>query len=429
MQLIRKSLLASAIFSICSGAMAAGFQITEHSAKALGRANAGEAAVAEDASVVASNPALMTQLTKPVVTLSGSYIMPNIDIEGTATNYFVTGASPVYTGQNDVAPNAFVPAAYFVLPINELWTFGFGGFGNFGLKTDYNDRILASTLADETDLVTMNFNPSLAYKVDDSFSVGFGLNLVYADATISSSMPAAAPAPFSGQLLTKLEGDDYGYGWNLGLYYRFSDATQVGFSYRSKVDLTLEGEVDTGIIPQLKPGVPAKFDDSVDLTLPALWELALNQKLTDTLSVQASVNRIEWSEFDRLRGNTTLGASILNQEEQWDDSWAYSLGLTYIATQDITLRAGLKFDESPVADEHRTLRIPDSDRVWYSLGMTYRFSPNFEVDVAYNYLDSDEADINEGAVIKDGNPSPAGQFNGTMKGDADIFSLQASYRF
>lgn len=452
MQLIRKSLVATAIFSVCSGAMAAGFQITEHSAKSLGRSNAGEAAVAEDASVVAANPALMTKFKRPMMSVVGAYIMPDIDIEGTTSNYFTTGGTPVATYNNDVAPNAFVPEAYYVAPINDQWSWGIGGFSNFGLMTDYNSAAMTNPLADKTDLKTYNLNPSLAYKVDDSLSVGFGINIVYAEATLTSSVPAGLDGStladafgFDGQLITELKGDDYGWGWNLGVTYDFSPATRIGFAYRSKVDLTFDGTIDTGILPTagnlllgLDPtsqtaaflaGLPAKFDEKLDLTLPAIWELALNQQLTSDLSLQASVNRIEWSDFDKLVGKSARGAMLLDQPENWKDAWYYSAGLTYVASSDITLRAGMKYDNTPVRDEYRTLRIPDSKRMWYSAGLTYRFSKDLDVDVSYSYLDSKKASINEGEVVENGSPSLTGNFSGEMSGSAQIFALQANYRF
>lgn len=445
MQLVRKSLLASAIFSICSGAMAAGFQITEHSAKGLGRANAGDAALAEDASVIAANPAAMSLINKPTLTVVGAYIMPNIDVQGTQTNYFTTAASPTPTGQNDVAPNAFVPSLYFVMPLNEQWTFGIGAFGNFGLKTDYNDKILSSSLADKTSLEVANINPSLSLKVDDKLSFGFGVDIAHAKATLSSSMPNNANSMFPGQLITKLKGNDTALGWNLGMLYNISPATRVGFSYRSQIDLHIKGDINTGILPQLGQGLlqqdptnqtaaflaslPGTFKDSVDLKLPALIELAVNHQLNNQLSLQASLNRIDWSCFDKLQGNTTAGAILLDQPEHWKNAWAYSVGLTYQYSPAITLRAGLKYDQSPVKDEYRTLRIPDSDRTWYTIGASYKVSDVWDIDVGYAHLTSKNAEIHEGAVIENGSPSLTGQFDGRMSGNADIFAMQANYRF
>ncbi|WKE64187.1 outer membrane protein transport protein [Gallaecimonas kandeliae] len=449
MQLLKKSLLASAIFSICSGAMAAGFQVTEHSAKGLGRSNAGDAAIAEDASVVSANPALMTKLTKPTLTVLGAYIMPDINVEGTSTNYFTTGGTPIYSKEHDVAPNAFVPAMYFVMPINEQWTFGIGGFSDYGLKTDYSAEAMTAPLADKTDLKIATLNPSLAYKVDDSLSIGIGFDIAYADATINSSMPANIQnsqfAPFAGKKITEMTGNDYGYGWNLGLTYNFSPDTTIGLSYRSKIDFKLDGHVNTGILPSLGSALlqqdpnnqtakflaslPASFNDTVNLTTPDIWQLALDQKLPNGLSLQASVFHLGWSNFDKLVANSQRGAMLLNQPENWNDTWAYALGLTYQMTSDLTLRAGIKYDESPTDTQNRTLRIPDNSRTWYSLGLSYKFNDNFDVDFGWAYLSINSVTVHEGEFIENGAPSLTGQFDGTGDGTANIVGLQANYRF
>ena len=65
-----KTLLAMTTLLAASGANAAAFQLAEVSTSGLGRAYAGEAAIADNASVVATNPALMSLFNLAVVYLS-----------------------------------------------------------------------------------------------------------------------------------------------------------------------------------------------------------------------------------------------------------------------------------------------------------------------------------------------------------------------
>ncbi|MGR5542607.1 outer membrane protein transport protein, partial [Vibrio campbellii] len=81
---------------------------------------------------------------------------------------------------NDVAPLQVVPAGYYLSPINDKWAWGIGMFTTYGVATDYPDDIAAGDMAGDTSLVSVNINPSIAYRVNDNFSIGAGLNLVYA---------------------------------------------------------------------------------------------------------------------------------------------------------------------------------------------------------------------------------------------------------
>lgn len=80
--IFKKSLIAATIALATGQVHAAAFQLNEHSASGLGRAYAGEAAIADNASVLARNPAAMTTFDKMAVSVSGTYIKPDVDVEG-----------------------------------------------------------------------------------------------------------------------------------------------------------------------------------------------------------------------------------------------------------------------------------------------------------------------------------------------------------
>ena len=118
---------------------------------------------------------------------------------------------------DSIAPNAIVPAGYFTMPVNDKVSVGFGAFSNFGLATEFSDDYAAGSLGGETEIVTVNMNVSASYKVNEQFSVGLGLNAIYADAKIIRNV-GANPYQIPAQTqAVHLEGDDYGFGWNIGL--------------------------------------------------------------------------------------------------------------------------------------------------------------------------------------------------------------------
>ncbi len=395
----RTSLSIAVLATLPMMASAAGFQVNEHSAAGLGRAFAGEAAIADDASVIARNAAGMSLLDSQMFTAAVSYIKPEVDVklEGERT-------------AKNVADEAVVPTFYYVRPIDERWTVGIGGFSNFGLATHYGSASGITLGADETELTTYNLNPSVAYRVNDDLSVGFGVNFVYADATLSSTLP---PTMGSKEAFT-LKGDDWGYGWNAGILWQATDSTRVGLSYRSQVKLTLEGKVSSEVNAGWNTG------GSVDLTLPSITELSFLHQLNDKLAIHASAVHTGWSSFDELATDLDNGAPFDPVPEEWKESWRYAVGMTYQYSDKWTWRTGIAKDNSPVRNEHRTFRIPDADRVWVSVGGSYKLDKSQSIDFGYAYLQGKKVDINEKKYALKAEVKAA---------DVHILSLQYNYSF
>lgn len=176
MKTIQRSLVSLSVLFACNS-LAAGFQVAEHSASGLGRAFSGEGAVADNASVLARNPAAMTLFDTAQFSGAVSIVDPEVNVTQTKIN-----DSDFNQKSSDVAPLQIVPAAYYISPINEKWAWGIGMFTTYGVATDYPDDIYAGDLAGDTSLVSVNLNPNIAYRVNESLSLGAGINLVYAEA-------------------------------------------------------------------------------------------------------------------------------------------------------------------------------------------------------------------------------------------------------
>ena len=161
-----KTLIAASLAFVSADSFAAAFQLAEQNASGLGRAYAGEASIADDASVVARNPALMTLFKDKQLSVAAIGVIPDVSLEGTQTN---NGIDPSALDDDSIAPSAVVPAAYFTMPYNDKVSLGFGAFSNFGLSTEFNDDYVAGQIAGETEIFTVNLNASVAYKVNEIF--------------------------------------------------------------------------------------------------------------------------------------------------------------------------------------------------------------------------------------------------------------------
>ena len=403
--------------------LGAGFQLSERSVKGLGRAFSGEAAIADDASVIASNPAGMTLL--PGTQVTAGFFALGIDVGVDARNS-ATGQT-AFT--DSAAPNAIIPTLFISHEVDDQLTLGVGVFSSYGLRSDYSGDILPVIGADHSNIFTVNVNPSMAFQLTDKLSFGAGLNFTYISGEITSvstvvdSPIGLRPIPSFG-----LTGNDWLLGYNVGFLYEPIKGTRIGLSYRSAMKVDLEGSATIGTeLDAATQGTPfatsvaGDYDGSLATTLPAIFEFSVYHELTNRLAVHGDVTWTQWSLFKEIAPK--VGDDAIDQElygpAKWKDSYRVSVGATYAATEKLTLRAGVAWDQSPVEDEYRTFRIPDAERYWVSCGASYAVNDSFVLDVGYTHIfieDSRIGDTHENAT----------SYN---TGGVDIFGLGATYRY
>ncbi len=381
-------------------AHAAGFALIEQNASGLGNAYAGQAAAATDASTIFFNPAGMTMLPDRQLVLAGNLIKPQAEFSGTS---LIGGGDG-----GDAGSLALVPNAYFAFRLTPDVHLGVGLNAPFGLKTEYDAGWAGRTQALESEVRTIVVNPSIAWKASDSLSLGAGLSLQYIEATLTNATGAAPGAPVGA-----VEGDDYGWGFNLGVLWQPSEATRLGLAYRSEIDNTLEGTLKVN-------GITAASPVFADVTLPDSASLSVFHKMNARWELLADVTWTGWSDFDELRIVNGAGAPVTPPTtENWEDNFRYSLGANYHYNDRLILRGGLAYDETPVRDAHRTARIPDESRTWIAIGAQYRLSPRSTLDFGYAHLFVKDASIDEGAV----------KLKGTYDNAVDILSAQLTLNF
>ncbi|MDN3488969.1 MULTISPECIES: outer membrane protein transport protein [unclassified Pseudoalteromonas] len=411
-----KTLIAASLAFVSADTFAAAFQLAEQNVSGLGRAYAGEASVADDASVVARNPALMTLFKEKQLSVAAMAVIPDVSLKGTGTNNGIPASA---LNDDSIAPSAIIPAGYFTMPVNDKVSVGFGAFSNFGLATEFNDDYVAGQIAGETEIVTVNMNASVAYKVSEQFSFGIGLNYIYADATIVRKVGVNPSAPFSTNAVD-LEGDDTGYGLNVGLMYQLDENSRFGFNYRTETDITFEGTFSSPA--QSIPVLPG----SVEITLPAIAEFSGSHQLDEKLGVHYSVLWTGWSSFDSLEAQVTAptGGKFIAFEktEDFSDALRYSIGADYQYSENLMLRAGFAFDESPVSQQHLSISIPDTDRFWFSFGGNYVIDQNSNVDLGVSVLRGKTQNFTE-------TDDSGSAWSFESKGHAVLLGAQYNYTF
>lgn len=422
-----KTLLSTAVafglLSTSGVANAAGFQLAEYSATGLGRAYAGEAAMADNASAQWRNPAMLTYLEGTQVSVGAIYVNPNIDVDGTTT--YIDG--PHNASSHDFAHDAIIPNFYLSHQYNDKFAIGLAFGTNYGMETDLGKDFAAANFGNEASVTSMEANLNAAYKLNEALSIGGGIRYIIADGSIGAVMPPQMNQ-LAGLPLKYMEGDDTAWGWQVGTAWQINDNNRIGFAYKSAVDLTLEGHANGMAFNLTKPY--AKKAGSMDLTLPATAELASFHQLNDRLAVHASINWTDWSSFKELVADFPGEASNLIKSENWEDNYRFAVGTTYKLDQKWTLRSGVAYDMSAVDDKYRTTTIPETDRLWLSVGAGYEWSKNLTLDAGFTYIFAKDAPISEPRDASDKEAVAfGGAFEGEVTGNVWLIGVQANYTF
>lgn len=456
MKKFNQSLLATAMLLAAGGANAAAFQLAEVSTSGLGRAYAGEAAIADNASVVATNPALMSLFKTNQFSVGGVYVDSRINMNGDVDSYAIISDSirvknDGSASARNVVPGAFVPNLYFVAPVNDKFALGAGMNVNFGLKSEYDDSYDAGVFGGKTDLTAINLNLSGAYRVTEGLSLGLGVNAVYAKAQVERNAGLIADTVKDNQVKNTLTVQQeplkfidkylpskdtsvvslqdraaWGFGWNAGVMYQFNEANRIGLAYHSKVDIDFTDRTATSLEANV---IKASKTGDLTLTLPDYLELSGFHQLTDKLAVHYSYKYTHWSRLTKLNASFEDGKKAFDKELQYSNNSRVALGASYNLDEKLTLRAGIAYDQA--ASRHqRSAAIPDTDRTWYSLGATYKFTPNLSVDLGYAYLKGKKVHFKEVKTIGDKRSlALSTTANYTSQAHANLYGLNLNYSF
>lgn len=451
-----KKVLMSAVLAVLAApsmnqAYASGYALIENSASGQGNAFAGAAALATDASTVWFNPAGMMRLENDHLVAAGHFIKPDSKFKNVNSTGAVALGSPPQTGSDDDGGfNAQVANFYIVKTIDENAKFGFGFNTPFGLATRYDDDWAGRYHGVETDLRTINLNPSIAFNFNEKISMGAGINLMLADVKLTSAVdfgslcyafigPTACTslgaAPQSNDGFADLTGDnfnEFAWGINFGFLYQYTPNTRIGLAYRSRITINVEGDANFTV-----PGATSFIIDTgrfIDtglkstVTLPDSLSLSVASE-QDKWTWLADLTWTGWSSFDELRivyDNPDQPDSVTT--EHWNNTMRLSAGANYQYSDNIILRAGWAYDETPVPNaERRTVRIPDNSRRWFSVGMGYMLDNDLALDVGYSHLLVSDTQINN--TFESSVPTLAATLNGNYEASVDILSAQLSWKY
>ena len=397
------SILAGAFVVLMTGsAMAGGFAVREQSAEAQGAAFAGVAAGTNGLSSMFWNPATMS-LHNGQGFVSESNASLIIPYSRAKDGRIPPGGVGPFSDSGNIGKFAFVPASYWTYAVNDQLNVGMAMNSPFGLVTDARDTWFGGPNGDKSDVKTYNFNPQASYKLTDQLSVGVGAQVEYMTVKLTSRQPG------TGAQILGVKGDDWGIGFTAGLMFQPMDGTQIGLGFRSSVKHKLKGH---GSAPGL--GILTDRSITAGFSSPETVTFGIRQKVSEDLTVMGGVEWANWSRFKKLAVTFTPPGATAATVENWKDSWYYSLGAEYAASDALKLRGGVAYEKSPVPDATRTPRVPDNDRFWLSAGASYKLADNMTADLAYSHVF-----MKKGSIGLTGAPAP---LSANFKQHLDIVS-------
>jgi len=222
-----------------------------------------------------------------------------------------------------------------------------------------------------------------------------------------------------------LTGDSTAWGLNGGVLWQATEATRLGFSYRSKMDFELSG--NRRVLTAGGAAVPGQnFTVDADLSVPAIAQLSAVHQLDSNWSLLGDVMFTQWSEVDSLLVKRQSTGAVSDQLQfQFKDAWRGSVALNYRVNDGWLLRGGVAYDQSPVKGAgERTASLPDSDRIWLSFGARWDVSPAHRLDVGYARVMIKDSDISRTTTGASGMT-----LRGGYSSSANILSAQYTFSF
>lgn len=399
--------LSSSILSL--PAYSAGLQLMPGSPNS-GTAGAGHAAMGLGAGSAWANPATMTLLEGQHIAVGVIHAKTDVQFKGeeeASSDALRPGEPDPYINGGNAGGSINIPSFSYVNSLTNDISLGFSLVVPFGNALDYDDDWEGNNVATHVSMQTLQAMPSIAYRINEQFSLGFGIT--------ANETEVAQELKLMG-MDVELAADSLDYGWTLGGLYELNSEHRFGFVYRSQVDSDLKGDATIA---------DESYDTSLNWETPASIVISGVHQVSTNTTVLWDLGRTFYSAFE----TTTVEVddfplfSEIELERHWKDANRYAIGTQYQLTNDLILQAGYSFDESTVDTEDRSADLPLNDIHRYTAGVLYQATESTGLAFGLEY-----ADLGKSKIEDSGDPlfsSPAGE----IESSATVATFAINYQF
>lgn len=402
---------AAALVGAVSGAEAGAFGLRTQSTTGLGAAFAGNASGMPGISSMFWNPATVTMNPGYTSEYNFTYVAPDVRVTPIAPT---PGAALAFGGSGNIGQEAFIPASYNAYQVNDMVWVGLSTGSAFGSITKPDTLWAGQLYGRSSRVISLGATPILGLKLNDYVSVGFGPTIQYLKVRLNSALGLGPAAPTA-----ILEGDSWGVGFTAGVTVTPFAGTTLGLGFRSTTQHDIEGTFRTG--PLVRPA-------KVTLNMPEQLTFGITQQITPDFKLSAGVEWMNWSRLN-IPGvvSADTGLPMVGVPLRYKDGWIYSIGGEYQVTSQWAVRAGLAYEQSPIDNKNRSVRLPDTDRLYASIGASYDWNERIRLSATYSHVFG----IGDSAIrIAPGNPQYLGlPFYADSKASVDIVSASVRIKW
>jgi long-chain fatty acid transport protein len=412
------------LLTLCpfSQALASGYGLFTQGASAFGQA-AAVTAHTNSPSTLFYNPALLT-------TLDGTRVEAGV----TVLTFDRRFTSSFDGDTHDMRDETKMPASFYLSHrFRDDLAAGIGVFFPFGLASDWPEQWEGRFLATRTEITTYTVNPAIAWQPLPRLSIAAGLDLVLFDATLRRHIDLTPLGLTGVEARQEFAGDDNGLGWNLGLALQLTDRLNFGASWRSEVDLSVDGDARFSGVPGVAAALFPATGGRADLTLPEQLSFGLAWQPIDPLVVEIGAHWEGWSAFETMRvglDHPVAGASEDLVARDWDDTWSFNIGGRYAFNDWVALLAGYKFGNTPVPNSTFEPAIPDANTHLWTVGADLQLGAA-TVSLSYGFQHYTDRTKNNtvGADLAHGVLAEPGAANGLYQSEIHLVALSLGWHF
>jgi long-chain fatty acid transport protein len=420
-------MLLACVLAAATPAWSGGLYLYELGSPDVGLAAAGYAARAQDAATAFTNPAGMTRLKQSSLMAGAQPMYLHFDFSADGNTSSIARDLPGGGSADDGDANAWMPAGgfFYVHPVNDRLALGVAMVGNFGLALDYQDDWVGRYYVQEVTLQAAFIQPAIAWKVNDQWSIGAGVAVLYG--ILDQEMAVNNVDPRDGDGKLELKDEDWTVQFNLGVLYEPAKGTRFGLTYLSAADLDFSDRAElSGIgagLSHLLDGGRREID--LGMTMPQAVMFSAYQEINDRLAIMANLGWQDWSEFGKV--DVAVSDSRIDDittDMDYNDTWHVALGAQYRVTEPWLLSAGIAYDSSMLDEDAVVPSLPVGEQWRFAVGSCYDWSKDLTLGTAYELAWGGDLDmdVERGPL--------AGRVSGTYENVAIHFvSLNAEWRF
>ena len=359
-------------------ALGQGYQLNLQGQKQIAMGHAGTA-LKLDAASVFFNPGAVSMLERNSISAGISPIFANVAFRSGTTGQTFRTDNPVST-----------PFTLYGVwgPGESRFKAGLGVYTPFGSSVKWGDTWEGRFALEEITLRTVFIQPTVSFRLGDNLGIGAGFVYAVGGVNLQRGIPLAGATTNQGE--AELDGNASGIGFNAGIFFQPADVLSVGLSFRSRVNMQVEGGDATFTVPpSLQTNFPAGNTFDAELPLPQVVSLGVGLFPGEKLTLSAQVDYTGWSAYDSLTFDYAQNTPVLadtRSARQFENAFIFRLGGQLAPTDALALRAGVYYALTPVRAGYLTPETPDSDRIGLSVGLGYGFGENFVVDASLLYL-------------------------------------------